>query len=210
MGHIDVKGLKRATTGLPVDDVQVKNCRICTLANIKRLKFPKRSNTRADHPLFCIHSDICGPLPLGYGSFCYFIIFVDDHSRFITIYFLKQKSDVLQCFHEFRLAVEKYLGYSISILRINNAPELVSGDFKTYCKANGIVYEPSVPDASQQNGVAERTIQIVECMLRAMLVDCNLPHWFWPLAAQACVHIKNRVPHSAVPADRTPFECFLK
>ncbi|KAJ3767714.1 hypothetical protein FB446DRAFT_619524, partial [Lentinula raphanica] len=80
MGHIDVKGLKRATTGLPVDDVEVKHCRICALANIKRLPFPKWSHTRADRPLFRIHCDICGPLPIGYGNFRFFIIFVDDYS----------------------------------------------------------------------------------------------------------------------------------
>lgn len=42
-----------------------------------------------------------------------------------------------------------------------------------------------------------------------MLVDANLPHWFWPLVAQACVHIKNRLPHSSLPPDKTPIEKFL-
>jgi len=155
MGHIDVKGLKSATTGLPIDTVQVKNCRVCALANIKRLPFPKRSHTRADRPLFRIHSDICGTLPLAYGGFRYFIIFVDDYSRYIWIFFLKSRSDAVKSFDKFRLAAERYLGYPVSILRVDNAPELVSGAFEAYCKKVGINYERPAPDASQQNGVAE-------------------------------------------------------
>lgn len=91
MGHIDVKGLKRATTGLPIDAVEVKNCRVCALTNIKRLKFPSLSHTHADCPLFLfrVHADICGPLPPGFGSFHYFIPFIDNYSHYIWIFFLK-------------------------------------------------------------------------------------------------------------------------
>lgn len=162
MGHIDVKRLKRATTGLPIDAVEVKSCRVCALANIKRLKFPSRSHTRADRPLFRVHADICGPLPPGFGSFRYFIPFIDDYSRYIWIFFLKSRSDAVKAFDEFRLAAEKYLGFPLSSLRVDNAPELVSGAFELYCKAHGISYERPVPDAHQQNGVAERAIQTIE------------------------------------------------
>jgi hypothetical protein len=210
MGHIDVKGLEHATTGIPIDSVHVKNCRICALANIKRLKFPRKAANRADRPLFRIHCDVCGPLPNGYGGFRYFITFIDDYCRFIVIYFLKLKSDALKCFQEFRAVAEKYLGYPIVFLRIDNAPELVYGNFNDYCKEHGITYERTVPDASQQNGVAERANQIIERMTRAMLLDASLTFWFWPLAAQAAVHIKNRVPHASNSRDVTPFEGWFK
>jgi hypothetical protein len=210
VGHIDVKGLQRATTGLPINSVHVKNCRICALANIKRLKFPHKATHRAARPLFRIHSDICGPLSIGYGGFQYFITFIDDSCRYIAIYFLKLKSDALKCFREFRAATEKFLGYPIVFLRIDNAPELIHGQFSDYCKEHGITYERTVPDASQQNGVAERANQIIERMTRAMLVDSSLTVWFWPLAAQAAVHIKNRVPHASLKPDTTPFEGWFK
>jgi hypothetical protein len=83
------------------------------------------------------------------------LLFIDDQSRFITIYFLKAKSDTLQCFDEFQLAGEKYLGYPVAVLRVDNAGELSFGEFEAYCKWNRITYERTVPDASQQNGVAE-------------------------------------------------------
>jgi hypothetical protein len=47
-------------------------------------------------------------------------------------------------------------------------------------------------------------------MMRAMLVDSSLTFWFWPLAAQAAVHIKNRVPHASLASNTTPFEGWFK
>ena len=168
------------------------------MANIKRLPFPNTSDLRADRPLFRIHSDVCGPLPQGYGSFRYFILFIDCYSRFTTIFFLHYKSDALKHFIEFKNAAEKFLNTSIAILRLDNAPELVHGAFESFTKANGIQYEKIIPDAHQSNGVAERSNWTVASMCRAMLIDADLSDFFWPLAAQAAVHIKNRVPHTAL------------
>jgi hypothetical protein len=47
-------------------------------------------------------------------------------------------------------------------------------------------------------------------MTHAMLIDASLTFWFWPLAAQAAVHIKNRIPHASNPPNVTPFEGWFK
>jgi hypothetical protein len=69
--------------------------------------------------------------------------------------FSKTKSSALQSFTEFRTAAEKILGYPIVFLHIDNTPKLVEGQFCDYCTMHGITYEKTVPDASQQNGIAE-------------------------------------------------------
>lgn len=52
MGHIGVKGLKHATKGLTWDDSHSETrCRVCALANIKRLPFPKFTKTHQEKPL---------------------------------------------------------------------------------------------------------------------------------------------------------------
>lgn len=209
MGHIGVKGLRDATTGLDWDETDSQLCRICALANIKRLPFPKVSYTRAERPLVRVHTDICGKLPRGYGGYFYFILFIDDYSRWIGIWFLKQKSDALSAFKEYKAAVEKFHGLQITFLRIDNAPDLVEGQFRDYCSDAGITYEKAVPDAHQQNGVAERQNWTVASMTRAMLLDADLSDYFWPLAALSAVHIKNRVPHKALPPKKTPFEVWF-
>jgi hypothetical protein len=51
--------------------------------------------------------------------------------------------------------VEKYLEEEIVVIRVDNVPEFVKGEFQNYCKKEGIQFEKTVPDASQQNGVVE-------------------------------------------------------
>ena len=75
-----------------------------------------------------------------------------------------------------------------------------------FCKANGNSYKKTIPDSPPQNGVAERTNLTIGSMSRAMLLDADLSDYFWPFATQAAVHIKNRVPHSILPPDKTPFK----
>ena len=48
-----------------------------------------------------IHTDVCGPLPIAsIGGTRYYVIFIDDFSRKVCVYFLKQKSEVFQKFKE--------------------------------------------------------------------------------------------------------------
>jgi hypothetical protein len=102
--------------------------------------------------------------------------------------------------------VERFLGEVIAVIRVDNAPEFIEGEFRAYCLKEGIQFEKTVPDASQQNGVVERGNQTVENSMRVMLLDAGLPLYFWPLAAQAAVHVNNRLPHSALPGNVTPFQ----
>lgn len=182
---------------------------MCARANIKKFPFPKRSDTRADRLLFRVHLDICGPLPAGYGGYRYFMSIVDCCSRWRSARFLKQKSDALAEFTQYKTTVERYTGRKIAVVRLDNAREFVAGDFQKYCDSEGISFEKTVPYASPQNGVAERSHALLCSMARAMLVDANLPDYFWPLAIQTANHILNRLPTSALPPDTTPFHLWM-
>jgi hypothetical protein len=119
---------------------------------------------------------------------------------------MKSRDEALECFIEFRAIAETFCGEKVTILRVDNAPELIKGTFERHCKSEGITYEKTVPDSPSQNGVAERCNLTLASMARAMLINANLSDWFWPFAIQTAVHIKNRVPHSALPPHQTPFE----
>jgi hypothetical protein len=55
-----------------------------------------------------IHTDVCGPMQtMSLGGAGYFLIFVDDRSRFTWAYFIRKKSDVFEYFKEFKTMVEK-------------------------------------------------------------------------------------------------------
>jgi hypothetical protein len=209
MGHIGVKGLKSAVTGISFDDSSDhshSSCPICAKANITRLPFPKIASHRATKLLERVHCDVCGPLPSCYGSFQYFILFIDCYSRFIFVCFMKTRDEAPRHFMEFRALAENFSNQSIKILRVDNAPELIKGKLQLVCKTDGIAYEKTVPHSPSQNGVAERCNRTLASMARAMMFDANLTSWFWPFAIQTAVHIKNRVPHSNLPPNTTPFQ----
>ena len=64
------------------------------------------------------------------GGAWYFLIFVDDRSRFTWDYFIRRKRDVFEYFKEFRIKVEKQTGKYIKILRSDQGGEYTSGAFR--------------------------------------------------------------------------------
>jgi hypothetical protein len=209
MGHIGVKNLHSAVDGLTSDDSSHPSCEVCARANIRRSPFPKHSLHRASRVLERIHCDICGPLPSCYGNFSYYILFIDDYSRFITLFLMKSRDEAPTLFCQFKTAAEAHSGHKLSLLRVDNAPELIHGQMEKFCKSNGVTYEKTVPDPPPQNGVAERTNLTICSMARAMLLNANLRDFFWPFAVLAATHIKQRVPHASLPPNTTPFELWF-
>ena len=75
-------------------------------------------------PLELIHSDVWGPAPLiSNNGFRYYVLFVDDYSRFTWVYFLHSKDELVRVFTLFKSQVENLLKSSIKILRTNGGTE---------------------------------------------------------------------------------------
>ena len=72
----------------------------CKLGKAKKGSYPKHSNFRASKPGELVHSDICGPIQPSRG-FKYFLVFIDDYSRYSQVFLLNQKSEA---FHFFLLS----------------------------------------------------------------------------------------------------------
>lgn len=68
------------------DDV----CKVCQLGKQAKLPFPSNQAWRAFEKLQLVHTDVCGPLKTeSLSGNRYFILFIDDFSRYCWIYFLK-------------------------------------------------------------------------------------------------------------------------
>ena len=61
------------------------------------------------------------------GGARYFLIFVDDRSRYTWVYFIRKNSDVFEYFKEFKTMIEKQIGKSIKILRSDQGGEYTVG-----------------------------------------------------------------------------------
>jgi hypothetical protein len=93
--------------GLPDIHFSKGVCEGCVLVKHPQEKFDKGKSQRAFAPLDLIHNDLMGPfLHPSIKKVRFFLIFVDDFSRFTWIYFLRQKSEVFQHLKDFKALVE--------------------------------------------------------------------------------------------------------
>ena len=194
--------------GLPFISSNLKVCEGCIYGKMHRLPFPKTS-WRAKAPLQLVHADIWGPSSTpSFGGRRYFLLFVDDYTRMMWVYFIQQKSNAFSCFKEFKALVEKQSGHSLKILRTDRGGEFNGHIFINFCNDHGIKKELTVRHTPQQNGVAERKNKTIVEMARSMLQHKNLPKNLWAEAISTTVYILNRSPTKAV-LNMTPYEAWF-
>jgi transposase InsO family protein len=174
-GHLNYGSLKllsnkRMVHGLPQIDPVDGVCEDCQFGKQHRSSFPSESSWRAKKPLELIHSDLCGPMPVAsFGGNLYFITFIDDFSRKVWVYFLKEKSEAFQAFKDFKAEVEKSVSLPIKSLRTDRGGEYLSNEFQKYCRDHGIKHQLTTRYTPQQNGVSERKNRTIMEMVRCML-----------------------------------------
>lgn len=155
-----------------------------------------------------VHSDICGPInPSSNGGKRYIITFTDDFSRKTWVQFLREKSEALAAFKNFKVLVENEVGKPIKVLRTDRGGEYNSGEFDTFCKTHGIKRQLTTAYTPQQNGVSERKNRTILNMVRSLLRMSNVPKSFWPEVVNWSIYILNRSPTLAV-QNRTPEEAW--
>ena len=82
---------------------------------------------------------------------------------------MQNKSETFSNFCEFKVLVEKELGKQVKALWSDNGGEYILGEFKDFCRKEGIRREIITPHNPQQNGVAERKNRMIVGATRAML-----------------------------------------
>ncbi|CAL2257637.1 unnamed protein product [Prunus armeniaca] len=183
-GHLNQRSLqllhqKDMVVGLPSIQYEKAICEGCIFGKFHRLIF-SQSTWKARAPLELVHADICGPTRTpSFNGKKYFLLFVDDYSRMMWVYFLGQKSKAFSFFKQFKAYGEKQSGYNLKTLRTDRGGEFTSNEFSEFCKRNGIKRELTASYTPQQNGVAERRNRTIVEMARSMLKAKGLPNVFW-------------------------------
>lgn len=197
LGHVNfdtLKQISKTANGLDFVDVKAAQCETCIMGKQSRIPFPKEGK-RSEEPLQLVHSDVCGPMSensLGGGR--YFVTFLDDFSRKLFVYILREKSEVYSKFIEFKNLTERQTGRKIKMLRTDNGTEYVNKSFLNFCKSNGVIHQKSTTYTPQQNGMAERMNRTIMEKVRCMLIDAKLPLCFWAEAVTTAAFIVNRIP----------------
>jgi hypothetical protein len=160
-------------------DLKSFDCISCHLGKQTHFSFNK-SESLSSAPFDLVHSDIWGPAPVPTeGGSRYFVIFLDDYSRYTWIYLLQHRSELTQIYQNFHQMVQTQFSRTIKIFRSDNAMEYNEKSFQIFLKQNGTLSHRSCPYTSQQNGHAERKHRHILDIVRALLISASLPERFW-------------------------------
>ena len=112
LGHVNYIRLKemmqkQVVKGLPQIDIR-KNivCAGCQYGKAHLLPY-NESEHRSKTPLELIHSDVFSLVKqIFFGGMRYMVTYIDDFSRYVWVYFMKEKSEAFTKFKEFKEKIE--------------------------------------------------------------------------------------------------------
>ncbi|CAI7887477.1 unnamed protein product, partial [Closterium sp. NIES-53] len=102
----------------------------------------------------------------------YFVLVVDDYSRYTTVFPLRSK---------------------------DRGGEFSSDLLRAFCRSEGIRQTFTLPASPQQNGIAERRIGMVMDVARTSMIHAASPHFLWPFMVRYAEHQINLQPRVSLP-----------
>ena len=103
-------------------------------------------------PLDLVHSDLDEMPVLSIGGYKYTTTYLDDHSLFGVMFYLKNKNEEFNAFKTYTAWAERQLSTKLKCKRTDCGGEFMSKEQKAYLTENGIEHQTSMPDSLQQNG----------------------------------------------------------
>ena len=133
------------------------------------------------------------PTPSNSGA-RYILTFIDDATRFATVYFINNKSDTFDQFVDHLIYVENQSSKNLKILRSDGGGEYINSNMHIYLAERGIRHETTMAETPQQNGLAERYNQTLLESIRAIKLSAGVPDNLWAELASIAIYLYNHLP----------------
>jgi hypothetical protein len=140
----------------------------------------------------------------------YYLLMVDDSTRYVTMEFLKKKDEAAQ-------KVKEYLTMLVShnrkpkAIHIDRGKEFLNEVLTAWCRDKGIDIQVTAPYSPSQNGVAERMNRTLVEIARAMIR--GQPEFLWEYAINHSsylrLYLRNRTYTKSLKG-QTPYEKWFK
>ncbi|CAI7879770.1 unnamed protein product [Closterium sp. NIES-54] len=157
-------------------------------------------------PLQTLHMDVWGPARVsGQSRERYFLLVVDDYTRYTTVFPLRSKGQVVDVLipwiRTVHLLLREQFGQDLPVLRLHpdRGGEFSSNLLWDFCCGEGILQSFTLPDSPQQNGIAESRIGLVVEVARTSMIHAAAPHFLWPFAVRYAAHQLNLWPCVSLP-----------
>ena len=216
LGHASIETLRIMAKEGMVEGMVLKGaapkewfCKACTQGKQRVEPFPKESTTVVTHIGDLTVSDVWGPTQIaGIGGLRYFVSFTDVATRHWVLYFIKEKTKVLDQYKAYKAFIRNRHSKALRTVRFDNGTEYVNAPLKLHAAAQGTTIETTAPHSSSQNGIAERLNLTIANLGRSMRIAAGLPKKLWPQAFGYACFIVNRSYTQSLPGFKTPYERF--
>jgi transposase InsO family protein len=180
---------KKIVNGLNVDTTSPKNdCVACIQAKQSEKPFSivDRCETQQGE---LTHMDLWGKYDVASinGSH-YFLLIIDDASRYIIVKFLKTKDQTGNFVRE-HLTYLSVQGKKPLTIRMDRGREFINKELISWCQERGIETQQTAPYSPSQNGVAERVNHTLVELARTMLASTKLPEFLWEPVIQHAAYV---------------------
>ncbi|CAI7773954.1 unnamed protein product [Closterium sp. NIES-53] len=157
-------------------------------------------------PLQTLHMDVWGPAPVsGTDQEHYFLLVVDDYTRYTTVPPLRRKADVSGVLIPWIRATRRQLrerfcrDLPLLLLHSVRGGEFSSGLLGKFFRDDGIRQTFTLSASPQQNGIAECRIGLIMEVARTSMIHAAAPHFLWPFAVRYAAHQLNLWPRVSEP-----------
>ncbi|CAI7906257.1 unnamed protein product [Closterium sp. NIES-53] len=195
--HFLLSGLPHVFSSLPPS--LASPCTPCVAGRLHAT--PHSSSLRLATAHFqTLHLDVWGLAPtLGPKREHYFLVAVDEYSRYTTVFPLAKKSEVTSTLIRWLLATEGTRGSRVRCLHSDHGGEFCCGVLAGFCGEQGIRQSWTLSEFPQQNGVAERRIGLVMVIAHTSMIHAHAPHFLWPYVLRYAAHQLNLQPRISGP-----------
>ena len=150
--------------------------------------------SRAKHVLNLVHSNLDKMSSVSIDGYIYTATYLNDHSRYGMMFFLKNKSKQFGAFKAYKAWAECHTDRQLKWIQTDRGGEFLSNEQKEFMEESGIEHQTSMPDSPQQNGRAEQFQQTIPNKVESMHHIARLSSGFWSYAVRTAIHVYNVTP----------------
>jgi transposase InsO family protein len=200
LAHVGIKNRHKLLKGehiLGLTNVYFEKDRVCSTCQAGKQvgsHHPHKNIMTTDRPLELLLKDLFDPIAyISIGGSKFYLVIVDDYSRFTWVFFLQEKSQTQETLKRFLRWAQNEFGLRIKKIRSDNGTKFKNSQIEGFLEDEGIKHEFSSPYTPQHNGIVERKNRTLLDMARTMLDEYKTPGQFWAEAINTACYSINRL-----------------
>ena len=184
-------------TGMEISPGNIKGhkCVPCLEGKQTQDEIPSQSNTIHPHVLYCIYSELCGPMQtwLHHGKY-YFLTFINGNAHHVKVKLLVTKSETCKMIIALIKQAEVETGEWVNFFCSNGGGEFGSKELADYFESKGINHKKMNTYTPQENVITEQINRTIVKMAHTLLLNENLPLTYWCFTVIYAAYIINQSP----------------